>query len=189
MASKTKSFINLRLRILLGTNAVIMTAGAMLGPIYALFVEEIGGNILDAGLTYAVYAVVSGIVMIVSGNFSDRFRLEKATMNIGYLLLALAFLLYLKVDSVQNLFLVQVVLGIGQAIYYPAYDSLFSQNLVKGHYGLEWGIDEAKGFFSEALGATLGGFIAFTYGFDVLFICMSCLCLGAMLYSSSVLKT
>ena len=32
------------LRILLATNAFILLAGAMLGPIYALFVDEIGGE-------------------------------------------------------------------------------------------------------------------------------------------------
>ena len=36
--------MNKALKILLSTNAIILLAAAMLGPIYAIFVEEIGGS-------------------------------------------------------------------------------------------------------------------------------------------------
>ena len=40
--------------MLLFTNSLIIVAGAMLGPIYALLVEDIGGGLLDASLASVV---------------------------------------------------------------------------------------------------------------------------------------
>jgi len=48
-------FLNRGLRILLVTNAMILLAGAMLGPIYAIFVEKVGGNLLDASIAVVLH--------------------------------------------------------------------------------------------------------------------------------------
>ena len=53
------SFFNKALRVLLFTNGMVLVSGALIAPIYALFVAEIGGNLLDASLTAAVFAVVA----------------------------------------------------------------------------------------------------------------------------------
>ena len=47
---------NKALRILLITNGLVLLTGAMLGPIYALFVENISGDLLDASLTGDFFA-------------------------------------------------------------------------------------------------------------------------------------
>lgn len=183
-----RSDMNDHLRVLLITNSIVMFAAAMLGPIYALFVANIGGSILDAGLAYSVYSIVSGLVMIVSGKYSDKFRKEKYAMLVGYFLLSMAFFSYTLVDSVTKLLLVQVLIGFGIAIYYPAYDALYSKNLDKGHFALEWGIDEAKNFFADALGASIGGFIAYKFGFDILFILMGIFTFISMVYAGLQFK-
>jgi len=37
-----------KLKILLVTNGLILLSGAMIGPIYAIYVKKIGGDLLDA---------------------------------------------------------------------------------------------------------------------------------------------
>ena len=56
-----KNFFNKQIKTLLLTDGIIILACAMLGPIYALFVQEIGGDLLDAAYAFAVYAFVAGI--------------------------------------------------------------------------------------------------------------------------------
>ena len=51
----------------------VMVAGAMLGPIYALFVKNIGGNLLDASCAAAVFFLTGGIVMLISGKYNAMF--------------------------------------------------------------------------------------------------------------------
>ena len=52
-----KHFTNKAIRVLLITNGIVLVAGAMLGPIYALFVKDIGGTLLDASFAGALFAL------------------------------------------------------------------------------------------------------------------------------------
>ena len=67
---------NRPLKILLSTNALIFIASAMFGPIYALFVEGIGGDILDASLAGAIFALSAGTVTLLSGKYVDKVKEE-----------------------------------------------------------------------------------------------------------------
>ena len=69
-----KIFLNKALRILLATNAMIIVAAAMLGPIYALFVKDIGGDLLDASIAGGILALVAGITTLTSGKYSDKIK-------------------------------------------------------------------------------------------------------------------
>ncbi|MBU0577305.1 MFS transporter [Patescibacteria group bacterium] len=166
---------NKALRVLLATNALILIAGAMLGPIYALFVEEIGGSLLDASIAGALFALTAGIVTLVSGKLSDRVRHSELVMILGYVLMGSGFFLYQFVDSVMFLFAVQVLIGFGEAVYSPAFDKLYSVHLDKGKSGTEWGAWEGMNYFTTAFGALVGGLIVTRYGFNAIFIMMAAL--------------
>ena len=71
-----KQICNKSLRILLITNGIVLIAGAMLGPIYALFVEKIGGSLLDASLTGGFFALAAGITTLLAGKFADKHKDE-----------------------------------------------------------------------------------------------------------------
>ncbi|MBU5688339.1 MAG: hypothetical protein KQA41_02115 [Candidatus Aenigmarchaeota archaeon] len=61
-------FSSRAIKILLFTNSLVMIAGAMLGPIYALFVEDVGGNLLDASITNSIFFLAAGITSIFAGS-------------------------------------------------------------------------------------------------------------------------
>lgn len=131
--------LNKALKILILTNALILLASSMLGPIYAIFVEEIGGDLLDASLTFAIFSLVSGVTVYISGKYTDKVKREELILVLGYILMGIGFLLYTTVGSVLSLFLVQVVIGLGGAIYSPAFDALYSKHLDEHKEGVEWG--------------------------------------------------
>lgn len=43
----------------------------MLGPFYAMFVEKIGGDMLEAGTAFGIFAFVAGITTLVSSRLAD----------------------------------------------------------------------------------------------------------------------
>lgn len=170
------------LRILLATNAMILLAGAMLGPIYALFVEEIGGDLLDASFAGGLFALAAGITTFVSGKYSDKSNNAKQIVAFGYATMGIGFLLYTTVSSILTLFLVQILIGFGEAVYSPAFDVLYSKHLDGGEAGKEWGAWEAMNYFTAAIGAAAGGLVVTYLGFQTLFSIMAALCFASAIY-------
>ncbi|MBI4032649.1 MFS transporter [Candidatus Berkelbacteria bacterium] len=177
-----RPFFNRALRILLATSGAVMLAGAMLGPIYALFVEEIGGDLLDASLTGSIFALAAGLTTLVAGRIADRVKREELIIAGGYAVMGIGYFLYLLVDSIWTLFAVQVVIGFAEASFFPAYDALYSRHMALKKAGTEWGTWEALSYFATAAGALAGGIIASLYGFPVIFLLMGTLCLLAAFF-------
>lgn len=179
---KRKLPLNKPLRILLATSSLILLAGATLGPIYALFVEEIGGSLLDASFAGGVFAVAAGITTLLSGRFVDKVTQQELIVVAGYAAMGVGYLLYIFVGSIWSLLLIQVVIGFGEAIYSPAFDALYSKHLDAHKEGLEWGSWESMYYFTTAAGALLGGLIVNQFGFRLLFLIMSALSFLSAVY-------
>lgn len=177
-----KLFFNKALRILLATDGLILLASAMLGPIYALFVEDIGGSLLDASFAGGAFALAAGITTLLSGKFSDKVKENELIVVAGYCIIGVGFLLYLVVNSVWSLLVIQVLIGFGEAFYSPAFDAVYSKHLDGHKSGKQWGAWEATNYFTAAIGAVAGGYIVTILGFDMMFIAMATLCFGSALY-------
>jgi len=173
---------NKALKALLLTNGLILVAAAMLGPIYALFVAKLGGDLLDASIAVGIFALTAGVVSLLSGKLSDEIRHSEKVIILGYSLIGLGFLLYLFVDSIAFLFAVQVIIGFGEAIYSPAFDKLYSLHLDKGKGGTEWGAWESMNYFTYGFGAVVGGVIVSRFGFQAIFLLMATLCYFSATY-------
>lgn len=59
--------LNYQIRLLLTVDFLVLVAGALVIPFYSVYVEKIGGSILDAGLAASVFAVVAGLTSIIAG--------------------------------------------------------------------------------------------------------------------------
>ncbi|MCC6711351.1 MAG: MFS transporter [Candidatus Pacebacteria bacterium] len=177
-----KLYLNRALRILLVTNALILVSGAMLGPIYALFVERIGGDLLDASFAFATFSLSAGLTAVLSGKFTDKVKEKELIIIFGYVLMALGFFSYIFVQNTWQLLLVQVVIGLGEAIYSPAFDAVYSQHINESKFGLQWSFWEAMNYFVMAVGALVGGYLTNFFGFNLMFFLMSVLCLMSAVY-------
>lgn len=175
-------FFNKALRILLFTNSLVLFAGAMIGPIYALFVENIGGSLFDASITGGIFALSAGITTLAAGKYADKAKEEELIVVLGYIAIGLGFLLYMFIETIWALFAVQMLIGFGEAIYSPAFDKLYSKHITAKKAGREWGAWESLNYFSLFLGAVIGGFIVTKMGFNALFSIMALLCFISALY-------
>lgn len=174
--------MNKALKILLVMDGIVLFAGAMLGPIYALFVEKVGGDILFASGAFSVYALVSALAIFIISKFEDKIKELELMVSFGYFVMALGFLSYIFVKIPLHLFMAQAIIGLGEAFYKPAFDGVYSNHLNKNKRASQWGKWEAIYYLAVALGALLGGFIAKFLGFNALFVIMSLLCFLSSVY-------
>ncbi|MDD2678747.1 MAG: MFS transporter [Candidatus Nanoarchaeia archaeon] len=174
--------VNPKIRILLFTNSLVLLASYMLGPIYALFVVDIGGDILDAGLTVSIYALAAAITTIISGVYADKIKENELIIVLGYLMLGLGFFLFIFVNNILMLFAVQAFIGMGEAIYSPANNAIYSKHLSKGNAGKDWSLWEVMSYLTYIVGATVGAYLVKNFGFDMLFLLLSGLCVFSASY-------
>ena len=171
------------LEYLLFVDTVTSFSLGLLGPIYAIFVEDIGGDILSASSVWAAYTIVIGLMIILFGKLEDKIRREGKVMTFGYILISISTLGYYFVSNPLELLLVQIVLGMGVAIITPSFDTLYCKYLEKKKVGFEWGLWEGLGEIFTGAAAIAGGVIATFFGFKPLFIIMFLISLASVLVS------
>lgn len=127
---------------------------------------------MTAGKAYAVFGVSAGILIFFISRWEDRITHTEKLIAGGYGIKVIGFTLLLAVTKPIHFFVVQAVLGIGEAIAKPAYDSTYSDLLDQGKFATEWGMWEATWYITAAIAGLVGAFIAQNFGFNYLFVFM-----------------
>lgn len=177
------------LKILLFADSFVILAAAFFGPIYAIFVQEIGGDILDASGAWAAFMLATGILIFFISRWEDHVKHQEKLLVFSYGLMCVGFIGYLLVQSPWHLFVVQIVLGIAEAFNTPVYDGLYSKFLDRGKYASEWGLWDSMSAILAGIGAIIGGFIAAYFGFRILFVAMFVFSLIGFFISIRLMKT
>lgn len=160
------------IKVLLVADSFANLALGMVGPIYAIFVERIGGDILDASWAYSVYMLTAGVVMYLLSRWEDRAKHKEKFVVLGYALTSVGCLMYFFVYDQMTLLVTQAVLGLAVAVLSPAFDAIYSHFIRAEEEASDWGVWEAMSYGVTAVAALAGGYIADRYGFKTLFIAM-----------------
>ncbi len=166
-------------RILITVDSFVLLAEAMLGPIYALYVKTIGGDLLAASATFATFSIVAGISIFFVSKYVDRIKEKELVVASGYVMTGIVFLGYIFIQSAFQLFFLQIFLGIGVALLRPTFDALLTKYVNKSRAVSQWGVWEGMNTMMLGVGALVGGIIAANYGFIPLFVAMATLCFAS----------
>lgn len=185
-------------KILLIASLLANFGDNLVGPFYAVFVEQVGGGILQIGYTASVFSLSAGLLIIVVGRMSDNISKEWMTVA-GYGLYALGSLGYLVISNPWQLFALQVIFALGTACLAGPLSALFAQYIQADKGGLQWGLQSGGDRFVVGLAVLVGTLVVHFLGFAALFEMMfvmqvTALCIQAHLCfprkaSTSVVKT
>ncbi len=169
--------MNSSLRILLFVDALVLFAGAFLSPIFALFVQHLGGTLLTAASSWGVFCLVAAFVTFFLVKIEDRLKESELAIALGYCMLAFGYYAYLLVENITGLLAVQALLGLGVAVMTPAYGAVFFKHLKRREHARGWSLWQALGFLAAGCGALIGGTVATFAGYATLFTLMGTLAL------------
>ena len=159
----------------------------LLGPLFAVFAERIGGDVLDIAWAWAAYMIVTGVMTIIVGRLSDRLVRKEFLLIVGYAANALLTFAYLFVSTPLQLLWLQVGLGIAVAMATPTWDALYAKYEDRRHAGFTWGIADGEAQIMLGISAVVGGLIVNGLSFEVLFIAMGIIQVIATLVQMGVL--
>lgn len=179
--------MNKAMKILLGAEAFFTLVTGMIGPLYAIYVEKIGGDILTATAALATFSFVLGGLIYIFGKYQDKINNDKLMIVAGYSIKCIGFLGYIFVTNIIHLFIVEVILAIGYATTYPAYNSLYSKNIDKGKSCSNWGAYEGLTNIVYAVGVLAAGALVTLAGFKTLFVVMFIFSLIGLIVASRLM--
>jgi len=132
------------------------------------------GKLLSAFFwTYAGFQLFG-----IAGWVVDRFHVGWV-LGIAYFLWSGATAITGMVTGFTTLFALRLLLGMGEAVVYPAYSKILACNFPEHHRGLANALIDAGSKLGPALGTLAGGVLIGRYGWRAFFIAMG---LGAMVW-------
>lgn len=174
-------------KILFTVESVWAFGSGLFLPIFAIFSTQIGGDITDAGIAAGIFLIVTSSLQWPIGNYLDRLH-EKWFIVADYLLEALVFFGYIFVQNIWQLFALQVILGIANAIGDPAWESLFDKSIPKATSGKLWSRSHLWIGYASGFGIILGSYLANRWGFQFIFFLGGILSSIAAIMSMCLLK-
>jgi MFS family permease len=156
-------------KILLIQNMFFEFGAGLFGPIYAIFVEQIGGSILDAGIAWGIFLISIGLSEYIVSKFIDRFK-QKNILIITSVIYAFVIFSYILVSNVYELFVLQLIAGIVIAIDKPAWSSWYAQLQRKGERGHDFALMYMSNDIAKGIAILFGASLAYLFGFKILFI-------------------
>ena len=175
-------------KILLYSNNIWVFGEGMLGPLFAVFAQRLGGSILDISWAWSIYLIVTGILAIVIGKISDVRISKEKLMITGFFLNAIFTFGYIFVSSPLQLFLVEAGLGVAAALSSATWSALYAKSLDTKRPGYMWGLASGQAQLTMGFAIIVGGFIVNHFSFTVLFMSMGIIQSLAALYQSQILR-
>ena len=159
-------------RLLVSAYAVSTFSEGIIVPIYAILVQKIGGDILDAGLAMGIFLITQGLFTIIFHKLNWKPRSRNLIMISGWIVWLLGISFYLIIHNIWMLFLTQVLTALGNAMADPVFDEELADHTSKKQGEAQWATFEGGKDLMSGLAAILGGFVVATFGFFVLIMAM-----------------
>ncbi|MFZ6022275.1 MAG: MFS transporter [Patescibacteria group bacterium] len=168
---------NKALKVLFLYNGIFVFGGSILGPLYSLYAEGITQSVAAVSILWATYMFVATIGSLIVASFGDTIKEKEYLLLAGYLLRAFGWFMFLIAGNFYSLLVVQVVLGLGEAVGTPAFEVMVAEHIDKNKHVKEYSLWKVLSNVLVAAGAILGGYLATKFGFTSLFYVMGTLAL------------
>jgi len=181
--------VHKNIKLLLLTSILIHSGANLLAPIYAIFIKEIGGNLIDAGIAIGIYALLKGVFYFLIGKINEDRVSKKVMMFAGYTIMGLGYAAYVFANKPLDVFVIQGILSLGETIINPSWSAIIATSLEKGKERHLYSHFFGYRSIFEGIAAITGGLFAMKFGFNVIFGIMAAFAIASGLLSLLVDET
>jgi len=174
--------LNKSLRVLIASNTALTFVIGLFAPFYAIYIQKLGGGIAFAGLSWAIFGIVTGVLTIAFSYWGLKVKEPELLIALGYFIRGLSFFSYAFMGSMAQLVLTQVLWGIGAAIGTPAFDSVYAAHTEGEQSMLQWASWEGFSSIAAGLAAIGGGLLIESFGYQTVFLIMGIVMVLLSLY-------
>ena len=171
--------MNRTIKLLMISDIFVLTGFGLIQPILAIFINEgvVGGTIFTAGVASTLFLVTKSLVQLPFARYVDGSLKKTRWLILGTVLIAIVPVMYIFIDHIYQVYLAEVLYGIGSGLAYPTWVCLWSRNLNPGSEGFEWSIYSTSTGLGTAATAAAGAAIASVAGFAATFVLTGLMCL------------
>lgn len=189
-----KITINKIIKTLILGDIMFFSAFGLIGPIFAVFITNqiSGATVMTAGFAAMVNLLTRSILQLPIARYVDRKKGEKDDfffMVLGSTLVSIVPFIYMFVTTPLQLYLAQVILGIGGSFTNPGWYAIFTRHIDKEKEGTSWTFENIGVGLAAAATAALGGIFADQFGFHNLFLVVGILSLIGLIVQISLYST
>jgi MFS family permease len=184
---------NAVIKYLIFSDFVFWSGWGLISPIFAVFVIEKvqGGTLAVVGLASGIYWVLKSLLRIPIGIFLDSRKGEEDDfwfLFFGLILSSLVPFGYLMAKYPFHIYLLQSLQALGMAMCLSGWTAIFTRHIDFGKEATEWGLDATFVGLGIGISGILGGLIANSFGFQVVFVLVGILGILSALLLFGILK-
>ena len=174
-----KKIINKVIRFMIYSDFVFHSGWGFLGPVFAIFIVQniAAGDPIEgakiAGFASLSYWIVKSSLQIPIGKNLDKNHGEKDDfrfMVFGTFLTGLVPFGFMISSQPWHIYAFQIIHAVGMAMVIPSWSAIFTRHIDKGEEAYQWSLRSTSLGFGIGIAGALGGIIASTYGFNLIFI-------------------
>ena len=134
-----------------------------------LMTADLGLSATRFGLAVAAFYWIYAPIQLFLGRLCDRFSVYKL-LALGTLLWSVSTLMMGFVAGFLSLFLLRLVLGIGESIFFPGSSKIICRHVPPERRGMANGVIALALALGPALGTLVGGSLLAAFGWRVMFV-------------------
>ncbi|PIQ77055.1 hypothetical protein COV82_06475 [Candidatus Peregrinibacteria bacterium CG11_big_fil_rev_8_21_14_0_20_46_8] len=168
------------LKILFLTNGIFMLAAGLFGPLYAVYVGQMQDGLLLVTFSWPIFLFSTTFFVYLFGkrplrlsrtnNQSDQ---KRNILMVSYLIRACTWIAYIFVATPAQLLILQVFIGLAEALGAPTFDALVAENVSRENSLQAYSFWKMVSSVVTAVAASIGGGIVYLFGFNALFVVMA----------------
>ncbi len=167
--------MNLKAPLITRTVAILLLSmvlanigGQMYGPLLPLYVQQLGADMNQIGIFFTLSMIAPLLFQILGGWLSDALGRVQA-MAIGSLAGFVGYLIFVVAPSWGWLLLAMVGLSVATSFVGPSFNALVAEEAPEESRGKVFGLVQGIFLVVGVIGAPLGGWLADTAGFRLMF--------------------